>query len=118
MLLVGVDSDQKIRHRKGKSRPRMPQEHRARAVADLPWVDAVVVKSDDWRRWQPFEWVLPDVLVVSDEHYAQEELDQLTALCVTLVVLHRQDGIFHIHNRSLEVKPDSSLTESGESTRN
>ncbi|WP_196255820.1 hypothetical protein [Micromonospora sp. WMMC415] len=84
-LVVGVDSDSKVRHRKGPGRPRTIESQRANAVAALASVDLVVIKPAVWPRWQLIRWLKPDTLVVSMEHYTSAELDTLRTLCRQLM---------------------------------
>jgi len=61
-LAVGLNSDRSVRSIKGSSRPIVPQEQRARVLAALVFVDAVVCFDEP----DPLQLILevrPDVLV-------------------------------------------------------
>lgn len=45
-LIVGVNSDESVRHLKGPSRPITPEQDRAELVAALRWVDLVTIFDD------------------------------------------------------------------------
>lgn len=51
LLVIGIDSDEKIRHRKGPERPIVPQEERLEMVAHLKPVDIVVLKELSHPKW-------------------------------------------------------------------
>jgi D-beta-D-heptose 7-phosphate kinase/D-beta-D-heptose 1-phosphate adenosyltransferase len=61
-LVVAVNSDASVRKNKGRSRPIVPQDERARMLAALEAVDYVILFDDD--EPQRLLWaLLPDVLV-------------------------------------------------------
>ena len=62
LLIVGINSDSSVRRLKGAQRPIQRQRHRARVLAALEAVDAVVVFSGDTPR-SIIERLKPDVLV-------------------------------------------------------
>ena len=51
MLVVGVDSDAKIRRRKGEDRPMVPEAERLEMLAYQRPVDLIYLKDDDEPRW-------------------------------------------------------------------
>lgn len=61
-LVVGINSDESIRRIKGASRPIVALEHRARVLAGLACIDAVVPFSEDTPK-ELIEAIVPDVLV-------------------------------------------------------
>ena len=61
-LIVAVNSDASVRALKGSSRPIQDQAHRAELIADLVYVDAVIV-FDAADPGELIERVRPDVLV-------------------------------------------------------
>lgn len=64
-LVVGVNSDESVRHLKGMGRPVIPQEQRALLIAGLEAVDWVIVFDENTPAtvmWQ----LKPDVRVVAD----------------------------------------------------
>ena len=87
ILIVGVDSDEKVKKRKGPRRPIVPENERLEMVSYLASVDHVVLKPLSAEQWSLIRLVHPDVLVVTKATYNQEELKQLQALCGEVKVL-------------------------------
>ncbi|MEK7558404.1 MAG: adenylyltransferase/cytidyltransferase family protein [Patescibacteria group bacterium] len=95
LLIVGVDSDEKIRHRKGKDRPMVPQGERLDLLAGNRSVDVVVLKELNHEKWALIKAVRPDVLIVSEttrknKPIPQEEIDEIKQYCGEIVVLPAQ----------------------------
>lgn len=93
VLIVGVDSDEKVKKRKGKDRPIVPQEERLEMLTHLRSVDLVVVKELDAPKFELVKAVKPDVLVVTRENYDRytpENIVELKKLCGSLEVLEPQ----------------------------
>ncbi|GAL84800.1 nucleotidyltransferase [Sporocytophaga myxococcoides] len=66
-LIVGVNTDASVRKLKGPERPVNPEYARARLLAALEFVDAVILFDED----TPFELishVIPDILVKGDDY--------------------------------------------------
>jgi len=88
-LVVGVDSDDKIRKRKGPGRPLIPQEERYEMIKELgvghvgkyeqgkSVADDIVIKGIDEVKWELIKLVKPDVLVAIPENYSMEDVDKL-----------------------------------------
>ncbi len=89
VLVVGVDSDKKIRHRKGPERPIVPEDERMEMVLHLRPVDFVVLKRLDDPRWNLIKTVKPDVLIATKETYTRAEIAKLRKYCKKIVVLDR-----------------------------
>lgn len=88
LLVVGVDSDEKIRARKGPERPIVPQDERLRMLSHLRPVDVVALKEGDYEKWALIKAVRPDVLVATRETYTNEQIAELQSLyCKRVVVL-------------------------------
>lgn len=77
LLIVGVDSDKKTRERKGPQRPVIPELERLELLVHNRSVDIVTLKDVTHKHWQLIETVLPDVLVVTEETYTSEVIDEL-----------------------------------------
>ena len=95
ILVVGVDSDEKIRHRKGNDRPMVPQAERLEILAAQRIVDVLVLKEQNHPKWALIKAVRPDVLVVSEttrknKPIPQEEIDEIRKYCGEIVVLPAQ----------------------------
>jgi len=76
VLIVGVDSDQKIRLRKGEGRPVVPQDERLEMLAHLEYVDLVVLKSLNTPKWELIK-----------QTYKPEQIKELEEICTKVVVL-------------------------------
>lgn len=89
-LIVGVDSDQKIRQRKGERRPVVPQMERLRMVTHQRGVGLVTLKHTHHSKWALIKAVSPDVLVATEETYTADEIRALeSAYCGRVEVLGR-----------------------------
>ena len=93
-LIVGVDSDEKVRRRKGASRPAVPELERLRMVTHQRGVGLVTLKQADEPRWALIKAVRPDVLVTTAETYKPDEIAELEANhCGRVEVLERMATI-------------------------
>lgn len=94
VLVVGVDSDAKIRHRKVKGRPLVPQEERLELLAHQRPVDLIYLKEETEPRWALIKAVSPDVLVLSEDHgYGSDDKEQLLEFCGSVEVIERQAAV-------------------------
>jgi D-glycero-beta-D-manno-heptose 1-phosphate adenylyltransferase len=94
VLAVGVDSDAKIRRRKGEDRPMVPEQERLEMLAYQRPVDLIYLKEDDEQRWSLIKAVRPDVLVLTADHsYGERELHALAELCGRIEVVERQASV-------------------------
>jgi D-beta-D-heptose 7-phosphate kinase/D-beta-D-heptose 1-phosphate adenosyltransferase len=90
LLIVGVDSDRKVRMRKGPDRPLVPQEERLEMVVHLRPVDVVTIKEHNMPKWHLIKTVRPDVLIVTDEtvkKYGKKKIKEMSKYCGKVVVL-------------------------------
>jgi rfaE bifunctional protein nucleotidyltransferase chain/domain len=89
-LIVGVDSDDKIRKRKGPNRPAVPEQERLRMVTHQRGVGLVTIKPLDEPTWSLIKAVRPDVLVATVETYTPAQITELEAdWCGKVEVLDR-----------------------------
>jgi rfaE bifunctional protein nucleotidyltransferase chain/domain len=89
-LIVGLDSDEKLRKRKGPGRPAVPELERLRMVTHQRGVGLVTLKNLDEPRWALIKAVRPDVLVATAETYSADEIAELEAkYCGRVEVLER-----------------------------
>jgi D-glycero-beta-D-manno-heptose 1-phosphate adenylyltransferase len=89
-LIVGLDSDEKIRARKGENRPVVPQIERLRMVTHQRGVGLVTLKYTHHPKWALIKAVRPDVLVATEETYTPEDIRDLEAnYCGRVEVLGR-----------------------------
>jgi D-beta-D-heptose 7-phosphate kinase/D-beta-D-heptose 1-phosphate adenosyltransferase len=94
VLAVGVDSDAKIRRRKGEDRPMVPELERLEMLAYQRPVDLIYLKEEGESRWALIEAVRPDVLVLTEDHsYSEQDLQSLLELCGRIEVLPRQASV-------------------------
>jgi D-glycero-beta-D-manno-heptose 1-phosphate adenylyltransferase len=78
-LIVGVDSDEKVRARKGPNRPIIPEDERLLMVTHQRGVGVVTLKHAWHPRWALIHAVRPDVLVATADTYQPDEIEALTA---------------------------------------
>ncbi|NJC72877.1 adenylyltransferase/cytidyltransferase family protein [Planosporangium thailandense] len=89
-LIVGLDSDEKLRKRKGPGRPAVPELERLRMVTHQRGVGLVTLKHVDEPKWSLIKAVRPDVLVATAETYTPEQIGELEAkYCGRVEVLER-----------------------------
>ena len=94
VLAVGVDSDEKIRRRKGPDRPMVPQRERLEMLAYQRPVDLICLKEHDHPRWGLIKAVGPDVLVLSEDHaYSEAQREALLEYCGEIQVIERQASV-------------------------
>jgi D-beta-D-heptose 7-phosphate kinase/D-beta-D-heptose 1-phosphate adenosyltransferase len=94
ILVVGVDSDAKIRRRKGDDRPMVPQEERLEMLAYQRPVDLIYLKEDDEPRWALIKAVAPDVLVLTEDHsYSDADQAELLEIVGEIKVVPRQASV-------------------------
>lgn len=90
VLLVGVDSDSKVKQRKGNDRPVVPEDERVQMLTHIRSVDLVTLKYPDEPKWDLIKRVSPDTLVVTHETYSEDTLRELAQLCDKLISLEPQ----------------------------
>ena len=94
ILVVGVDSDAKIRRRKGEDRPMVPENERLELLAHQRPVDLIYLKQDEDPSWGLIKAVEPDVLVLTADHsYSPEQLTQLREVVGEIEVIERQAAV-------------------------
>jgi rfaE bifunctional protein nucleotidyltransferase chain/domain len=94
ILVVGVDSDAKIRRRKGDDRPMVPEDERLELLAHQRPVDLIYLKQEDDPRWGLIKAIQPDVLVLTADHsYGDDELAQLGEIVGEIAVIERQASV-------------------------
>ena len=90
LLIVGIDNDEKVKHRKGPDRPVVPEDERLEMLTFLRPVDVVFCKQLADPKWKLIKTVQPDVLIVIDENYTDEQRQDLENYCGEVKVLDRQ----------------------------
>lgn len=89
-LIIAMDSDEKIRKRKGPTRPVIPEKERFEFIKLLHIADGIVVKPLGDPKWHLIKTVRPDVLIAIKENYSEEEIKKLEKFCGRVAVLPRQ----------------------------
>lgn len=90
ILIVGVDSDKKIKKRKGPGRPIVPQDERLRMLSHLRSVDVVILKEHSDPKWSLISAVKPDVLVATKETYTKDDIKKLEKQHTKKVLVHER----------------------------
>src|SRR5689334_17376321 len=94
ILVVGVDSDAKIRRRKGEDRPMVPEDERLELLAHQRPVDLIYLKQEEDPRWGLIKAVEPDVLVLTADHsYTPQQLAELGEVVGEVQVIERQASV-------------------------
>lgn len=92
ILIVGVDSDELTKIRKGPKRPIVPQAERVNMLLHLRHVDLVTIKEAHHGIGDIIEQVRPDVLVFSSStaEVRPEDIESYKQYCGDIVVLPPQ----------------------------
>ena len=95
ILVVGIDTDDLTKKRKGAHRPIVPEDERLRMLVQLRYVDIVTLRGDDGGRHELIECVRPDVLITSEttKDFSLETKKWLQGFCGTIVTLPAQATI-------------------------
>ena len=89
-LIIAMDSDEKIRKRKGNNRPIIPELERYDFLNLLDIADIVVIKDVNEPKWWLIKSVRPDVLIAIKENYTSEQIVKLKEYCKDVAILPRQ----------------------------
>jgi D-glycero-beta-D-manno-heptose 1-phosphate adenylyltransferase len=87
VLIVGVDSDSKIKKRKGEDRPIVPHQERLEMLTYLKSVDYVYLKDLHNPKYSLIKAVKPDVLVATKKTYSSSQIAYLKKYCQEIQVL-------------------------------
>jgi D-beta-D-heptose 7-phosphate kinase/D-beta-D-heptose 1-phosphate adenosyltransferase len=87
VLIVGVDSDEKVRQRKGPNRPIVPEDERMEMLTHLRSVDYVVLKEAGEAKFNLIKLIKPDVLIATAQTYDEKTIKALEKICGKVVVL-------------------------------
>jgi len=87
VLIVGIDSDKKIKKRKGEDRPIVPEEERLEMLTYLTSVDLAVLKKLSAPKWELIKIIKPDVLIATKETYQPYQIKELERVCGQVVIL-------------------------------
>ncbi|HEY4489596.1 MAG TPA: adenylyltransferase/cytidyltransferase family protein [Candidatus Paceibacterota bacterium] len=91
LLIVGVDSDAKVKKRKGPNRPVVSEGERIHILSHLRHVDAITLKLLDEKENALIKLVRPDVLVLSKStKHKKEDIAEKKKYCGKVVLLPPQ----------------------------
>ena len=90
ILFVGVDSDSKIKKRKGPDRPVVPQDERMEMLTYIDQVDHVILKKISEPKWELIKLIKPDILIATADTYTKLQAKELLEFCGKVVVLRRK----------------------------
>jgi len=90
VLIVGVDSDEKVRRRKGPDRPIVSEKERVQMLTHVRHVDIVALKQDSDPKWSLIKLVKPDVLIATKGTYGPQQVKQLKKFCGQIFILEPQ----------------------------
>jgi len=91
VLVVGLDSDAKVKSRKGPQRPIVSQEERVELLTYLQPVDLLYIKRLKDPKWALIKTIRPDVLIISKRsEYDYDAISELERLCGEVVQLESQ----------------------------
>lgn len=92
ILIVGVDTDELTKMRKGPTRPIVPQSERLKMLVHLRAVDIVTLREAHHDINEIVECVSPDVFVVSEttNDFAKKRLEECQKYCGEIVTLAPQ----------------------------
>ena len=90
VLIVGVDSDKKVKERKGPDRPIVSEEERVKMLTHVRHVDIVTIKHHNAPKWALIKLVQPDVLIATKETYTEAQIKELHKYCKQVIVLDPQ----------------------------
>lgn len=91
ILIIGVDSDEKVRARKGPDRPVVPEHERVLILAHMRHADVITLKHVDDGSNNLIKIVSPDILVVSKStKHKDGEVDEKAKYCGEIVLLEPQ----------------------------
>lgn len=90
ILIVGVDSDEKVKQKKGPHRPIVNQEERMEILCHSRYVDLVFLKETNDPKWHLVQVARPDVLIVTRRVYEEKDLDGIKEYCGEIKFLESQ----------------------------
>ena len=92
ILIVGIDSDELTRQRKGKNRPIVPQRERIEMLTHLRHVDVVVLRDIDHEIGDLIRLVKPDVLITSTstKDFGEQLIKEYGEFCGEIKILEPQ----------------------------
>lgn len=98
VLIVGVDTDEVVKHRKGPTRPIVPEQERVKMISHLRSVDLIVMKESKTDHGKLIRDIQPDILVISEttppnidgKTFLQEICDEHKPYCKEIINMEPQ----------------------------
>jgi rfaE bifunctional protein nucleotidyltransferase chain/domain len=92
ILIVGVDSDELTKKRKGPNRPIVPEGERVRMISHLRYVDILTIRGAKEDIGDLIRLIHPDVLVVSrsTKDFTKKMKEEYSGVCGKIVDLNPQ----------------------------
>ena len=91
ILIIGVDSDEKVKKRKGPHRPVVPEQERVQILSHCRHADVITLKDVSHPTNFLIQTIQPDVLVVSKStKHKNNEVDEKAQFCGEIVLLEPQ----------------------------
>jgi len=98
VLIVAVDTDEVVKHRKGPNRPIVPEKERVKMISHLKHVDLIVMKESKTDHGKLIRDIRPDIFVISEstqsnvkgKSFLQEIMEEHTPYCKKIVNLEPQ----------------------------
>jgi rfaE bifunctional protein nucleotidyltransferase chain/domain len=91
LLIVGIDSDAKVKERKGPHRPIVPELERVQIISHCRHADVITLKGVGDPKNHLIKIVSPDILVVSKStSHGEGEVDEKAQYCGEIIVLEPQ----------------------------
>lgn len=92
ILIVGADSDELTRKRKGPDRPIVPQQERLKMLVHLRHVDIVTLRELKHGIGDLIKLVQPDVLIVSEStgDFSKKQVKEYAKYCGKIIMLPPQ----------------------------
>ena len=73
VLIVAVDTDEVVKHRKGPTRPIVPEKERVNMISHLKHVDLIVMKESKTDHGKLIRTIKPDILIISESTKSNKE---------------------------------------------
>lgn len=90
VLVVGVDTDDRVKKRKGPDRPIVDEDERMEILTHLRHVDIIYPKPAEDPPGNLLRILKPDAVLTTEGEYKEAQLEEFRQLCPNIVVLPRQ----------------------------
>lgn len=91
VLIIGVDSDEKVKERKGPARPVVPENERVLILSHMRHADVITLKNVSDPSNHLIRLVSPDVLVVSKStKHNNDQVGEKSKFCGKVIIMEPQ----------------------------